>query len=147
VRFARLLGAMPQPKPLENFRQMKNGDIVSLRDRPGLWVYAGSRPGEIPPLTQAKFINTLNHAITCGIAMATPISSPVFSPGDVVKFHDGTAIVESDGADSVVLTYNRHVAVPPRGFYGEYFEHECRATAPRAELVRSNISKFTGEAQ
>jgi hypothetical protein len=124
---------------------MRIGDIVRLAGRDGLWIHAGARPGEIPPLTQAKFINTLNQAITIGLAMATPVMSPTFTAGDVVKFHDGTAIVEADGADSVVLTYNRHVAVPPRGFYGEYFEHEGRATAPRAELVRSNISKFVNQ--
>jgi hypothetical protein len=124
---------------------MKSGDICNLVNRPGYWIFAGRRDGEIPPLTQAKFINTLNQAITCGLAMATPISCPMFSPGMTVNHHGEQVTVESDDGHTVVLVYSgRKVAVPPR-FY-ETMEHEGRIVhSDRALLVRENIKKFINQ--
>jgi hypothetical protein len=122
---------------------VSKGDVVRLRDRDGLWVFAGARPGDIPPLAMGKFINTLNQALTIGLASATLVVSPTFTPGDVVKFQGGTATVESDGESTVTLTHGpHHVPVPPRGYDGEHFTQTGRVDADRARLVIGNIDKF-----
>jgi hypothetical protein len=126
---------------------MRNGDIVSLAGREGLWIHAGTRPGEPPVLTQAKFVRATGprDAITCGVAMATVVSSPSFTVGETVTHEHQPATVESDDGQTVVLTYSgRKVAVPPR-FY-ETMEHEGRIVhSDRALLVRENIKKFINQ--
>jgi hypothetical protein len=89
-----------------------------------------------------RFVSPSHEAITIGLAMATPISSPVFTPGMTVNHQGETAAVESDDGETVVLIYSRRVPVPPRSHDGENFAHTGKATAVRAELVRANLNKF-----
>jgi hypothetical protein len=128
---------------------MKKGDVCTLPNRPGFWVFAGDSPAAVPPLTMGRFLRATDfsarnphEAITIGMESATLVTSPVFTPGETVTHERGTATVESDGVDTVTLTYSRHVPVPPRGHAGENFAHTGRAFADRARLVIDNIDKF-----
>jgi hypothetical protein len=122
---------------------LNKGDICTIRGREGFWIFAGRRDGEIPPLTQAKYVNTLGNSITCGRAMATPISCPVFTPGMTVNHNGEQVTVESDDGQTVILVYSRQVAVPPRMHDGETFAHAGRIVhADRALLVLTNLEKF-----
>jgi hypothetical protein len=130
---------------------MKNGDIVRLSGRDGLWVYAGLRPADIPSNAIGKFLRATeidprnpHEALSFSIASATLVATPGFAPADTVNFQGGTATVESDdGVDTVTLTYGPHkVPVPPRDHAGENFTHSGRAFADRALLVINNLARF-----
>jgi hypothetical protein len=120
---------------------MRIGDIVTLRGREGLWIFAGMNPTAIPPLVMGKFIRASGprDAITIGTAMASLVKSVSFAASDLVDFQGGTAIVESDDGETVVLTYGPHKVERA----GTKFSHEGRVIhTDRAALVRENLSKF-----
>jgi hypothetical protein len=126
---------------------MNRGDIVTLANRTGLWVFAGDSPAESPnagKFVKATHLDSQNphEAITIGMASATLVASPQFLPGMTVHFCGGEAEVESDDGESVELTYTRRVPVPPHEYPGEFFSQDGRCFVERAALVRNNIHLF-----
>jgi hypothetical protein len=126
---------------------MNRGDIVTLANRSGLWVFAGDSPAEIPSRAIGRFHRATNidpgnphETASTGIHGATLVLSPQFTPGTNVTFQGASATVESDDGDTVVLTFTRRVQV---GRYtDEHFSQDWKVNADRAQLVRSNINKF-----
>jgi hypothetical protein len=126
---------------------MNRGDIVTLANRTGLWVFAGDSPAEIPSRAIGRFwratqIDSANphEALSIGMHSATLVVSPAFEPGDSVNHENQPATVESDDGETVVLTFTRR---PQVGCYvDEHFSQDWKVTADRAQLVRNNINKF-----
>jgi hypothetical protein len=124
---------------------MRIGEIVTLKDRPGHWIFWGMSPTAIPPLVMAKFVRASgpHDALTIGFASAVPVCCPIFAPGMTVTHQGEPHQVEGDDGATVILVYSgRKVAVPPREYTAETFSHSGRTLASRAALVRSNLSKF-----
>jgi hypothetical protein len=126
---------------------MNKGDIVTLANRTGLWVFAGDSPAEIPSRAIGKFLRAthLDHAnpheaISIGIHSATLVASPSFTSGETVAYQHDSATVESDDGDTVVLTFTRHPQVTR--YPDEHFSQDWKVSADRAQLVRTNINKF-----
>jgi hypothetical protein len=122
------------------------GDIVTLPAlRDGLWVYAGLRPVSGPG--QAEFLATAHQdeqgpTTSCifGTGNATLVRSPTITPGMTVDYFDHTATVVSDGP-LVRITYSERVLLPlPEDT--DHFTQVATVDWSRAELVRSNISRF-----
>jgi hypothetical protein len=122
------------------------GDIVTLPAlRDGLWVFAGLRPVSGPG--QAEFLATAHQdeqgpTTSCifGTGNATLVRSPTITPGMTVDYFDNVATVVSDGA-LVRITYSERIVLPLPGDT-DHFTQVALIDVPRAELVRSNISRF-----
>jgi hypothetical protein len=109
----------------------QRGDIVSLRGHTGLWVVVENRPGNPPPLTQVKFARATHfdphvpsEAITTGLAMATLITSPSLTVGQIVKYADQHAVVVSDD--------------PDRGEVSIHFTHQPELTSSQVWNVAAD---------
>jgi hypothetical protein len=127
---------------------MRNGDIVRLAGRDGLFIFVGPRPGEIPPGQMGRFLRAAGprEAVTTGTAGASLLTSPSFTVGMTVNHLGEPHKVESDDGETVVLVYSHRVSVPPRNHDGETFAHEGRVIhSDRALLVRQNLSKFINQ--
>jgi hypothetical protein len=126
---------------------MNRGDIVTLANRSGLWIFAGDSPAEIPSRAIGKFLRATHidsanphEALSIGIHSATLVTSPSFTPGETVAYQGESAGVESDDGDTVVLTFTRHPQVTR--YADEHFSQDWKVSADRAQLVRTNIEKF-----
>jgi hypothetical protein len=123
------------------------GDICTLRNRTGLFVYAGIVSNAVPPRSLGRFVRVHRNpeSICTGLAMAERVASPSFEPGDVVTAHDGlSATVVSDDIDAgeVAIEYVRrpHPASAPEGERWAPSGGVC--TAERSALVLKNLNRF-----